>query len=768
MIASHPPRTSPAGRGTRRRRIRLSARLPVAGLLVAGLLLTTGCTLVRGSEQVISFAGELRLVSFDSCDTAADALRAAAIDHVGPWGFDGGVAASMEAGVAAVEPALPPGGAADAPAAGDAAGFDAGRAAPAPAGVGTSGADAGPAPAQQPSHSGTNVHEAGVDEPDLVKTDGRRIITVADGTLRVVDAQRRTEIGKVALHAGDQPFHHWQPADLLLHGDRALVLMQQSWAAVMPMPEPLPLPEPGAGEDRPGGGVTGGTSLPMPMPMPEPTPITGPRLLLVDIAAAPQVVGEYLVDGALVDARAVGPTVRVVVRSGPRLVFPMLDPAAGEPERLAANREAVRTADLADWLPRFQVTDRGDTRTGQVACTALSRPASYSGTSMLTVLTFDLTSGVLGDGDPISVVADGDTVYSNGTSLYVATDQRWAAPMPMPGGDVRDGEATDPARTTPQQRTEIYKFDTSQPGPPRYAAAGMVDGWLINQYAMSEWNGYLRVATTSGDVFWWRGSEPDSVSTVYVLAEHNGALVETGSVGGLGHGERIYSVRYAGPIGYVVTFRETDPFYTVDLRNPFAPKVLGELKITGYSAYLHPVDGDHVLGIGQEADLRGVVQGTQVSLFDVSDLTDPRLQAQHHVRFGSSEAEFDPHAFLWWPAERIVVVPLTVPAMGGPVPGFGRDTGGRDTGGRDTGGRDTGVEPGRSALPQSGALVLRLDGGDFTELALITHPVDEHWGHQPQIRRSLVIDDTLWTVSTAGLQANDLATLETVAWLPFR
>jgi hypothetical protein len=718
MTETHPLRTSPR-----------SVRPWWLGAgVVTALLLTAGCTTWRGDD----FAGpapstpELRLVAFDSCETAAAQVRAAAADHVGPWGFLTGDLAAMP-GVALAEP----GAEADAPAAaGDAAAPGAGmRAEPAPAPAGVdAGAHFAPG-AQAPAHSGTNVHEAGVDEPDLVKTDGRRIVTVADGVLRVVDAQRRVQTGALSLHDNGAEPYWWQPADLLLHGDRALVLLEDLWH--------------GPAFSRPG---TEPSLLPMP------GPITGAQLLLVDIGAdTPRVIGTYGVDGRLVDARAVDSVVRVVVRSAPRLEFPAHDPTAADAQRLEANREAVRTADLDAWLPRYQVTANGVTTTGQVDCTALSRPASYSGTSMLTVLTFDLAAGTLGNGDPVSVLADGDTVYSNGHSLYVASDQRWqAVPMPEPLPEPMRGPASERDLEWPEPRTEIYKFDISQPGPPRYVAAGAVDGWLINQYAMNEWDGHLRVATTSGDVMWWGGGEPDSESTVYVLAERDGALVETGSVGGLGYGERIYSVRFAGPIGYVVTFRETDPLYTVDLRNPSAPKVLGELKITGYSSYLHPVGGGYVLGIGQEADLRGVIQGTQLSLFDVSDLSDPRLRATHHVRAGHSEAEFDPHAFLWWPAERIVVVPLTVP--------FGRVD------------RDFGVDDSDASLPapESGALVLRLDGAGFTELALITHPADNLRGHSAQIRRSLVIGDVLWTVSATGLQANHLSTLETLAWIPFR
>ena len=217
------------------------------------------------------------------------------------------------------------------------------------------------------------------------------------------------------------------------------------------------------------------------------------------------------------------------------------------------------------------MTTGGTTESGHVDCTAVSHPAEYSGTSMLTVLTFDLTADSLGDGLPVSIVADGDTVYSNGTSLYVASDQRWRV-------------MTDEAGS--YDRTAIYKFDVSAPGKPRYVGAGEVDGWLLNQYAMSEWDGFLRVATTSGDAW---GEAANSESAVYVLAERDNRLVEVGAVTGLGVTERIYSVRYVGPIAFLVTFRQIDPLYTVDLSDPTAPKVLGELKVTGYSSYLHPI-----------------------------------------------------------------------------------------------------------------------------------------------------------------------------------
>ena len=163
----------------------------------------------------------------------------------------------------------------------------------------------------------------------------------------------------------------------------------------------------------------------------------------------------------------------------------------------------------------------------------------------------------------------------------------------------------------------------------------------------------LRAATTST-----AGNE--SQSYVTVLATQGGRLEKAGQVGGLGRGERIYAVRFIGDRGYVVTFRQTDPLYTLDLADPAHPRVTGELKILGYSAYLHPVGEHELLGVGQDATPEGVQLGTQVSLFDVSDPAAPRLL--HRAGLGgstSSDVEFDHHAFLWWAPKRLAVVPVS-------------------------------------------------------------------------------------------------------------
>jgi uncharacterized secreted protein with C-terminal beta-propeller domain len=599
-------------------------------------------------------ASALRLVAFDSCDQLTKDLRAAARESVGPYGLPGagGMEAAFRAGGAVPE------GARDlnaAPAAGK---------------------------ADTPDFSGTNVHEQGVDEPDMVKTDGKRIVTISGGILRVVDAATRTETGKVSLDG-----QAYNQAELLLSGDKALVLLARGYA--------------GYASDR---GFA-------------PKSMSGPVLLLVDLAGAPRVISRFEGEGQIVDARQTGNVARVVVRSTPRIAFPDQPNQRDEKKRLAANQKAVDKADADAWLPAWTVTTGTDVEKGKVSCGQVSRPTSYSAASMLSVLTFDLSASALSNGDPVSVVADGDTVYGTATSLYVVSDQRWRF-EPRRGVD-----------SSAPDETQIYRFEINGAAKPVYAAAGTVPGRPINQYALSEWDGHLRVATTN---------EETEKSAVRVFEQQGAKLAQVGVVDGLGKGERIYSVRFIGPRGYVVTFKQTDPLYSVDLSDPAKPRVTGELKITGYSSHLQPAGDGRLIGIGQEADTGGRVQGTQVSYFDVSDPASPARLAQKQISGGQSEAEYDPHALLYWPATKLLVVPIT--SYGSAADGLSNT-----------------------------AKAMRVTDNGIEDLGLVTQPRDTaapKEGYGPGIRRSLVVGDTLWTVSDAGLQASDLSTLDQVGWVP--
>ncbi|WP_246236873.1 beta-propeller domain-containing protein [Actinomadura chibensis] len=637
----------------------------MTALALAG---TAGCGGSPGAApRPTPSAKEIRLVAYDGCDALLDGLRRATADRVGPYGL-GGV------------PGLVP-----------LEGDTALRKGPQAAQPGAPGAAPPPG---TPEHSTTNSHEPGADEPDLVKTDGRRIVTVTGGELRVIDPATRKVAHTMDLPGAGGAFRGGD-AQLLLSGDRALVTTEQP--TMLPM-ERRPVPGPGGFDD---------------LPTPPAAPTT--RLTLVDLSAAPKVVGTMTTDAAYVDARQTGSTVRVVMRSTPRIEFPGGTGGKGEKHAAEANRAAVLKAPLDAWLPSFRTDDGGGghAATYRSPCDQVSRPSSYGGSSLLSVLTFDLAKG-LGDPKAIAVAADGTTVYGNGRSLYVTgtppTPYRWNAPQRVP-----------------EPRTDVYKFDVAGTGRPRYVAAGSVKGFLLNQYSLSELDGNLRLATTTSRI---DARERTSESAVYVLGQHGGRLDEIGRVGGLGKGERIYSVRFLGTTAYVVTFRQVDPLYTVDLKDPRRPRIGGELKITGYSAYLHPLADGRLLGVGRDADASGRTLGLQVSLFDVSGAR-PRKVASYRLADASSQAEFEPHAFLYWPPSGLTVIPVMNPGGG-----------------------------------TSEALVLKVGGTSITKAGAVRHPDTERFGNG--VRRSLIVGTTLWTFSDDGARATDAATLKDAAWLPFR
>jgi uncharacterized secreted protein with C-terminal beta-propeller domain len=217
-----------------------------------------------------------------------------------------------------------------------------------------------------------------------------------------------------------------------------------------------------------------------------------------------------------------------------------------------------------------------------------------------------------------------------------------------------------------------------------------------------------------------------------VLEEDGGKLVSVGRVGGLGKGERIYAVRFMEDVGYVVTFRQVDPLYIVDLSSPRRPRVAGELKIQGYSSYLHPIGDDLILGVGQDATEQGQALGTQLSVFDVGNLRRPVRLHRHKMAASSSEAEYDHHAFLHWPRTGLTVVP---------------------------------VHAYERTRADAFALGFRVGRGGISEVGRIRHGRPEA---VDPIRRSVVVGDGLYTVSASGVKASELSDLSPRAWIAFR
>jgi len=635
-----------------------AALLAVAGVCVSSAVRED----VIAPPPIVDY-GSVSLVAFDSCDNALTGLRSAMAPYVSAYGLGGNARIMTAEGMAAADSA----------------------------GQQKSMPNAPAPPAENRDHSTTNVHEQGVDEPDLVKTDGKRVVSITDGKLRVVDVDSRTIAGTLDLGSR-------YASQLLVAGDRALVIVANS-------------------------GVIYDGAVPSEKPVAPEENLGGTELVLVDLKQLKEI-GSLKTDGFYLDARQIGGTARVVVRSAPRLPWVYPDQTTNEAGALRRNRELLQSEPISSWLPRYELTQNGAKTSGTlVDCANVSHPAVHSAASMLTVLTFEL-SGQLGTGQPVSIVADGDTVYGTDRSLYIADDHHLVPELPTPV----------PRPIT----TAIHQFDISQAGPPKHVASGDVAGSLLNQYSLSENEGVLRVATSTGTTTpccWRRGgpAQPPtapSQSSVTTLRRDGDKLTQLGRIDGLGKGERIYSVRFIGRMGYVVTFKQTDPLYTLDLSDPQQPKVVGELKITGYSAYLHPAGDGRLIGVGQEATEQGRVTGTQVSLFDVRNPASPQRLAQYHLPRSTSEAEFDPHAFLYWPSDGTLVIPVSK----------------------------------YDFAPSAGSLVLRVQGNEIKEVGTIVEPQTDRYGGA---RRTIVIGGQLWSVSAAGVQINALNGLAQQSWLPF-
>ena len=579
-----------------------------------------------------------------------------------------------------------------------------------------SGAEDGAGGSTVPTdYTTTNNQEQGVDEIDIVKTNGTHIFTVEEESLHGLSSWPAESTHEIAAVEAPDYAH-----GLFLRDDR-VVIASRVWYS-----------EEDFAFER------GGT-----------------RLLVLDISTpeSPVVVRTIDLEGWLSDARLIDGHLYAVLQStndlppeiwdlawSEEVALPDLEPDASEEERdrvLARAREILEPL-VVEIMSRYEVASFlpwvRDQRSGQpdaepeplVGCSSLYAPAQPSTWSLLTTVHFDLdTDGPL---SAVGLAAEGWTVYASAQSLYVAQTSQWL---------------WDWFWSTRGISTTIHKFvlDPASSEPVRYAASGEVSGWALDQFAMSEYDGYLRVATTEFDWWWGTTEDEEQASSVTVLEDDgSGVLMPVGHVGGLGPGERIFAVRFLGDVGFVVTFEQIDPLFTLDLSDPTSPEVLGELEVTGFSSYLHPIGDEWLLAVGQEADENGRLIGLAVSVFDVRDLTDPRLAHRYLIEgddqtWSWSEALNDHHAFTYH--RGVLSFPIYV---------WSDDQ------------------------RFSGLVVLAVDPQEgITELGRIDHSGLGTGEHPPRVRRSIYIEDRLFSISSAGVKVNDLYQPEIeIAAVPFK
>lgn len=527
--------------------------------------------------------------------------------------------------------------------------------------------------AQASRYSETNIHVPGVDEEDIVKTDGEYIYIARGIRIFIVRAYPPAEAG---LQSIVNTTGHI--IGLYINGDSLIALSGGGFYGVPPMEcidcigRPM---------------VTANTTIHVFDVSDRGSPLEVRRVTVTGWPVASRMIGEYVY---LITSE----TVFIVPEPDDGVVLPSY--SVGE-VTYSVEPTMIYYADIPD---------QSYTYTNILAVNVRNHSEKVSITTVMT---------------PAS-----GTVYVSRENIYLVS-LNWVGYS---------------------GKTSIHRLTVDGPEV-RPKAAGTVPGYLLNQFSLDEHMGYLRVATTS------LNADGRTVNSLYVLDMD---LAIVGRVENLAPGETIYSVRFMGGKAYLVTFRKVDPLFVVDLENPHEPRLMGKLKIPGYSSYLHPYDDTHLIGVGKEAKPSETgdfawFQGLKISIFDVSEYTNPRELDTLILgdRGTESEVLYNHRAFLFDRERNMMVIPVLL-ALIDPSDYDGRVT--PDTYGE---------------FVFQGAYVFRISPKDGVEiLGRITHlpdgedllKSDEYFTSQYMVRRSLFIGDVLYTISDGKILFNNINTLE--------
>jgi len=500
---------------------------------------------------------------------------------------------------------------------------------------------AGPAAAGPTSVSTTNTQVAGVDEADFVQNDGTRIAVLAGGQLHLISSWPPQAMAETA----SLPIDGWA-REMFLSGNQVVVFSMVYVPRAIEGAHPICAPPPG-----PVAGVAAFCGY-WASDMTEITTID------VTDMSNPKVTAQIRLPGSYDSARRIDQAVRVVMSDN----FPFPDgvkywpdvaPGATTAQVNAAfdaletaNEALIRGRSLDDWLRKGEVIlPDGTTTPISYNCSDFSLSSAPSRPGLLIVATVDLTDDSLKSRS--AVLAEPGTVYATQQTLYVAASHWWWWPEP--------GQS---------DATYIHAFDLTDPDSAPYLGSGTVDGTVGDQYAMDEFGGALRVAThlstrVDDGTTWGTLQTSNRIS---VLKLQGGSLGLIGKTADYGANEQTYGTRFVGTRGFVITAKQVDPLFTFNLTDPTQPTEVGELKMPGYIAYLHPIDDTHLLGIGREVTIASTGETAQVkvALLDVTDLANPTVLDEKLVGsgFAYSDALWDPKAFTWLPSEKMLAFPF--------------------------------------------------------------------------------------------------------------
>lgn len=594
--------------------------------------------------------------------------------------------------------------------------------------------------------SETNNQVSGVDEADFVKNDGSYIYILADNKFQIVDAWPASEAHRLATVDVEGT-----PTRLFVHNNRAFV-----YSSLDPLGQPQ-IPGFFSSEPSPTNDCTYGYDC----------DFKGDgrklKVTVFDISNRnqPTLVRELVFSGSYLNSRRIEDVVHTVVVFPeiilPNVVFwpPELEilwaecwsiffPFTEEEvntmfERLReSNLETINNASLADFLPSIRDTryiDGTPETTEELIqnCESFFLTETGDGEGLLSLVTLPIGgSRELDDTTSSTIIGRPGAVYASQSSLFIATRHySW---------QIDDGWFFSSATNYPEATT-IHKFDLSPDGS-SYLGSSVVKGRVLNQFAMDEYEGHLRIATTTGRV-----PSPDVHSTISVVDSRSLELV--GQVDNIAPTEDIRSVRFNGETSYIVTFKKTDPLFVIDLSKPRNPIIRGELKIPGFSTYMHMLDDNHILSMGYDADDQGSFAwftGILLQIIDVTNPEDPTLAFREVIgsRGSTSDAATNHLAFNFFPPRDLLAIPMVIC----------EDTGGGGSYG------DT--------MTFSGLMVYHVTAkGGFSFIDGVPHDQVENircnnwWTRSnSQVKRSVFMDDFVFSIT---LEEINVAHLENLA-----
>ena len=596
-------------------------------------------------------------------------------------------------------------------------------------------------------YSSTNIQVEGVDEADIIKNDGKYIYLIKGNTVRIVNAYPPNQMeATFKLDFEEEAFY---PQEIYAADDKLTIIGRTQYLRPMPLlkeenQKEMMMPPYYYGGDR-------------------------TRVYVYDISdrANPEEERVTTFDGYYQTSRRIGDQLYLVLNAHPN-VWRWSD---------------IETGD--DIIPEFKDGDNDEEK--MVSCSDIRYFPGHAMPRYLitTSIPLDDPDGKI---DREVFLGSSENVYASTNNLYVATSA------------TNYDRFTDWDWSVDNTKTNIFKFELDD-GNIEYKGRGEVPGRILNQFSMDENGDYFRIATTKGNS--WNDQNP-STNNLYVLGKD---MDQVGSLEGLAPGEKIYSTRFMGNRLYMVTFKQVDPLFVIDLKSPSNPKLLGKLKIPGFSNYLHPYDENHIIGFGKDTEVtekdQVLMQGMKMAIFDVSDVENPKQMFTENIGDRGTDSELlnNHKALLFDKSKNLLAFPINIREKVEPedlncnayrydtcpnlcrkrcIPTLCTEENGVSVCTEDCGGLGSCIDPSYERYETTfvGALVYNIDlKKGFTQRGRITHydeadtqKMGDYWPYQYEknIQRIIYIGNYLYTISQSLIKANEMNSINEVGELELK